>query len=62
MREPIALSATLVHQEIDGTIMVVCTFDDGQKYAAIEVEDCLPELARDICAFINLRGAMAKRK
>ena len=50
-REAKVIHATL--RDGDGEIHIECRFDDGQKFAAIVVDDQFPQLAEDILAFIT---------
>lgn len=50
-----AVAATIRESDSD-TIMIEVRFSDGQKFVAIEVDTDLPDLAQEICDWINTRN------
>lgn len=54
------VSAT-VRVSDDEYLHIECRFSDGQKYAAVMVDADHPELAHDICEYLNMRERMHAR-
>lgn len=51
MKEPKVTYATV--REGDEELHIECRFDDGQKFAAVKVEDGFDGLAHGICDWLN---------
>lgn len=58
-KEPTIRNAAL--REAEGEIHIECRFADGQKFAAVTVDESLPGLAGELVDFINHRAGHSRQ-